>query len=163
MVLHYGSGASPQVPPTQSQARQCPTLAPQLLSLASQLCSAFTVEQATYNHVKIHHGYTNIIGLGDSSTWKLPFLNRYVYMFIAPLAVPILTPLVALGTCPRRLGTGCGVWEACDCPDLTPPKGPGLFGGITLTTPAPGGTLGCSKSRRCCACLGTTSAASTFC
>ncbi|XP_064251771.1 fatty acid desaturase 6 [Passer domesticus] len=61
-----------------------------------ELCSAFTVEQATYNHVKIHHGYTNIIGLGDSSTWKLPFLNRYVYMFMAPLAVPILTPLVAL-------------------------------------------------------------------
>ncbi|NXB29592.1 FADS6 desaturase, partial [Eulacestoma nigropectus] len=61
-----------------------------------ELCSAFTVEQATYNHVKIHHGYTNVIGLGDSSTWKLPFLNRYIYMFIAPLAVPILTPLVAL-------------------------------------------------------------------
>ncbi|NWZ98588.1 FADS6 desaturase, partial [Nesospiza acunhae] len=63
-----------------------------------ELCSAFTVEQATYNHVKIHHGYTNVIGLGDSSTWKLPFLNLnpYVYMFIAPLAVPILTPLVAL-------------------------------------------------------------------
>ncbi|NXP44226.1 FADS6 desaturase, partial [Heliornis fulica] len=61
-----------------------------------EFCSAFTVEQATYNHVKIHHGYTNVIGLGDSSTWKLPFLNRYVYMFIAPLAVPIITPLVAL-------------------------------------------------------------------
>ncbi|XP_009693169.1 PREDICTED: fatty acid desaturase 6, partial [Cariama cristata] len=61
-----------------------------------ELCSAFTAEQATYNHVKIHHGYTNVIGLGDSSTWKLPFLNRYVYMFIAPLAVPIITPLVAL-------------------------------------------------------------------
>ncbi|XP_075025827.1 fatty acid desaturase 6 isoform X2 [Calonectris borealis] len=61
-----------------------------------ELCSAFTAEQATYNHVKIHHGYTNIIGLGDSSTWKLPFLNRYIYMFIAPLAVPIITPLVAL-------------------------------------------------------------------
>lgn len=75
-----------------------------LLSLPSQLCSAFTVEQATYNHVKIHHGYTNVIGLGDSSTWKLPFLNRYVYMFIAPLAVPILTPLVALGRC----GAGYG-------------------------------------------------------
>ncbi|XP_068770031.1 fatty acid desaturase 6 isoform X5 [Struthio camelus] len=61
-----------------------------------ELCSAFTAEQATYNHVKIHHGYTNVIGLGDSSTWKLPFLNRYVYMFIAPLAVPVITPLVAL-------------------------------------------------------------------
>ncbi|XP_071429704.1 fatty acid desaturase 6 isoform X2 [Pithys albifrons albifrons] len=62
-----------------------------------ELCSAFTVEQGIYNHVKIHHGYTNVIGLGDSSTWKIPFLNCYVYMFIAPLAVPILTPLVALG------------------------------------------------------------------
>uniref|UniRef100_A0A8C6YKY9 Fatty acid desaturase 6 n=1 Tax=Nothoprocta perdicaria TaxID=30464 RepID=A0A8C6YKY9_NOTPE len=61
-----------------------------------ELCSAFTAEQATYNHVKLHHGYTNIIGLGDSSTWKLPFLNRYVYMFLAPLAVPVITPLVAL-------------------------------------------------------------------
>lgn len=88
--------------------------------------------------MKIHHGYTNVIGLGDSSTWKLPFLNRYVYMFIAPLAVPVLTPLVALGTCPRRLGTGCWVPGACDCQGLTPPKGPALFGGITLTTPVPG-------------------------
>uniref|UniRef100_A0A8C2UF26 Fatty acid desaturase 6 n=1 Tax=Coturnix japonica TaxID=93934 RepID=A0A8C2UF26_COTJA len=56
----------------------------------------FTAEQASYNHVKLHHGYTNVIGLGDSSTWKLPFLNRYIYMFIMPLAVPIITPLVAL-------------------------------------------------------------------
>lgn len=62
-----------------------------------QVCSAFTVEQGIYNHVKIHHAYTNVIGLGDSSSWKLPFLNRYVYMFIAPIAIPILTPLVALG------------------------------------------------------------------
>ncbi|OXB56262.1 hypothetical protein ASZ78_006445 [Callipepla squamata] len=46
--------------------------------------------------VSLHHGYTNVIGLGDSSTWKLPFLNRYIYMFVAPLAVPIITPLVAL-------------------------------------------------------------------
>lgn len=80
-----------------------------LLSLSSQLCSAFTAEQGTYNHVKMHHGYTNVIGLGDSSTWKVPFLNRYVYMFIAPLAVPIITPLVALGTCRSCLGMGCWV------------------------------------------------------
>ncbi|KFV59250.1 Fatty acid desaturase 6, partial [Gavia stellata] len=52
-----------------------------------QLCSAFTAEQATYNHVKIHHGYTNVIGLGDSSTWKLPFLNRHVYNLAAGAAV----------------------------------------------------------------------------
>ncbi|XP_048343674.1 fatty acid desaturase 6 [Sphaerodactylus townsendi] len=62
-----------------------------------EVCSAFTAEQGTYNHVKLHHGYTNVIGLGDSSTWKIPFLNRYVYMFIAPIAIPIITPLVAIG------------------------------------------------------------------
>uniref|UniRef100_A0A8D0GRA4 Fatty acid desaturase 6 n=1 Tax=Sphenodon punctatus TaxID=8508 RepID=A0A8D0GRA4_SPHPU len=62
-----------------------------------EICTAFTAEQATYNHVKIHHGYTNVIGLGDSSTWKFPFLNRYIYMFVAPVAIPVLTPLVAIG------------------------------------------------------------------
>lgn len=45
----------------------------------------------------MHHGYTNVVGLGDSSTWKVPSLNRYIYMFLAPLSIPILTPLVALG------------------------------------------------------------------
>lgn len=45
----------------------------------------------------MHHGYTNVVGLGDSSTWKMPLLNRYVYMFLGPLLIPILTPLVALG------------------------------------------------------------------
>uniref|UniRef100_G1SYQ2 Fatty acid desaturase 6 n=2 Tax=Oryctolagus cuniculus TaxID=9986 RepID=G1SYQ2_RABIT len=44
----------------------------------------------------MHHGYTNVVGLGDSSTWKLPCLNRYVYMFLAPFLVPIMTPLVAV-------------------------------------------------------------------
>lgn len=65
--------------------------------LLSQVCSTFTAEQGYYNHVKIHHSYTNVIGLGDSSTWKLPFLNRYIYMFIAPISVPIITPFVAIG------------------------------------------------------------------
>lgn len=45
----------------------------------------------------MHHAHTNVIGLGDSSTWKMPFLPRSVYLFIAPLAVPIITPLVAVG------------------------------------------------------------------
>ncbi|XP_008586490.1 PREDICTED: fatty acid desaturase 6 [Galeopterus variegatus] len=44
----------------------------------------------------MHHGYTNVVGLGDSSTWRLPCLNRYVYMFLAPLSLPIVTPLVAV-------------------------------------------------------------------
>ena len=45
----------------------------------------------------MHHGYTNVLGLGGSSTWRLPCLNRYVYMFLAPLLIPIITPLVAVG------------------------------------------------------------------
>lgn len=62
-----------------------------------QVCTAFPAEYAKYGHVKMHHGYTNVVGLGDSSTWKLPCLNRYVYMFLAPFLIPIVTPLVALG------------------------------------------------------------------
>lgn len=44
----------------------------------------------------MHHAHTNVIGLGDSSVWKVPFLPRIVYLFLAPLAVPVITPLVAL-------------------------------------------------------------------
>lgn len=63
------------------------------------MCTAFPAEDARYGHVKMHHGYTNVLGLGDSSTWRLPCLNRYVYMFLAPLLIPIITPLVAVGEC----------------------------------------------------------------
>ncbi|XP_022445388.1 fatty acid desaturase 6 isoform X2 [Delphinapterus leucas] len=77
-----------------------------------EVCTSFTAEHAKYGHVKMHHGYTNVLGLGDSSTWRLPCLNRYVYMFLAPLLIPIITPLVAverlreveLGTALRTLG-----------------------------------------------------------
>ncbi|XP_068385633.1 fatty acid desaturase 6 [Eschrichtius robustus] len=61
-----------------------------------EVCTSFTAEHAKYGHVKMHHGYTNVLGLGDSSTWRLPCLNRYVYMFLAPLLIPIITPLVAV-------------------------------------------------------------------
>ncbi|ELK12388.1 fatty acid desaturase 6 [Pteropus alecto] len=61
-----------------------------------EVCTAFPAEYAKYGHVKMHHGHTNVLGLGDSSTWRLPFLNRYVYMFLAPLLIPIITPLVAV-------------------------------------------------------------------
>ncbi|KAF7470791.1 hypothetical protein GHT09_017903 [Marmota monax] len=60
------------------------------------VCTAFTAEFGKFSHVNMHHGYTNVVGLGDSSTWKLPCLNRYVYMFLAPFLIPIITPLVAL-------------------------------------------------------------------
>ncbi|KAM4623413.1 fatty acid desaturase 6 [Polymixia lowei] len=62
-----------------------------------EICGSFTARAGVHAHIKMHHAHTNVIGLGDSSTWKAPFLPRNVYLFIAPLAVPIITPLVALG------------------------------------------------------------------
>ncbi|KAG7491218.1 hypothetical protein MATL_G00000580 [Megalops atlanticus] len=62
-----------------------------------EVCGSFTARAGVHAHVKMHHAHTNVIGLGDSSTWRLPFLPRTVYLFLAPLAVPIITPLVALG------------------------------------------------------------------
>lgn len=62
-----------------------------------EVCGSFSARAGVQAHVKMHHAHTNVIGLGDSSTWKIPFLPRSVYLFIAPLAVPIITPIVALG------------------------------------------------------------------
>ncbi|KAF7659899.1 hypothetical protein LDENG_00291600 [Lucifuga dentata] len=61
-----------------------------------EICSSFSARMGVQGHIKMHHAHTNVIGLGDSSVWKVPFLPRTVYLFIAPLAVPIITPLVAL-------------------------------------------------------------------
>ena len=48
------------------------------------------------SHIKMHHPHTNIIGLGDSSIWKVPQLSRIQYMFFGPLFLPALTPVIAL-------------------------------------------------------------------
>ncbi|XP_026887503.2 fatty acid desaturase 6 [Electrophorus electricus] len=61
-----------------------------------EVCGSFTARAGVRAHVKMHHAHTNVIGLGDSSTWKVPFLPRSVYLFIAPLALPIITPIVAM-------------------------------------------------------------------
>ncbi|XP_064601160.1 fatty acid desaturase 6-like [Liolophura sinensis] len=61
-----------------------------------ELIGSFSANLGYSIHVIGHHTHTNIIGLGDSSMWKAPFLPRYVYMFVAPLLVPALTPLFAL-------------------------------------------------------------------
>lgn len=47
-------------------------------------------------HIKCHHPHTNIIGLGDSSTFRAPFVPSMLYMFVTPLLMPVLTPLVAI-------------------------------------------------------------------
>ncbi|XP_059180464.1 fatty acid desaturase 6-like [Centropristis striata] len=61
-----------------------------------EICGSFSARAGVHGHIKMHHAHTNVIGLGDSSVWKVPCLPRTVYLFIAPLAVPIITPLVAL-------------------------------------------------------------------
>uniref|UniRef100_A0A8C4TJG5 Fatty acid desaturase 6 n=2 Tax=Erpetoichthys calabaricus TaxID=27687 RepID=A0A8C4TJG5_ERPCA len=89
----------------------------------TEVCGSFSAKAGVDAHVKLHHAHTNIIGLGDSSTWKLPFLPRYIYLFMAPLAVPIITPIVAVGLlkdyspglalrtiCTILLGLGAHYW-----------------------------------------------------
>lgn len=65
--------------------------------LSAQICGSFSAQAGIQGHIKMHHAHTNVIGLGDSSVWKVPFLPRIVYLFMAPLAVPVITPIVALG------------------------------------------------------------------
>ncbi|XP_057710789.1 fatty acid desaturase 6 [Corythoichthys intestinalis] len=61
-----------------------------------EVCSSFSARAAQRAHINLHHPHTNVIGLGDSSTWKLPRLPRLVYLFLAPLTLPIVTPVAAL-------------------------------------------------------------------
>nr|XP_019965534.1 PREDICTED: fatty acid desaturase 6 [Paralichthys olivaceus] len=61
-----------------------------------EICGSFSATAGVQGHIKMHHAHTNIIGLGDSSVWKVPFLSRSLYLFVAPLSVPVITPLVAL-------------------------------------------------------------------
>lgn len=71
------------------------TLQNMLSHFVSDICGSFSADLGYDIHIKVHHPHTNIIGLGDSSTWKMPFLSRYMYMFVGPLFVPVITiPLV---------------------------------------------------------------------
>ncbi|XP_060073024.1 fatty acid desaturase 6-like [Ylistrum balloti] len=64
--------------------------------LCSDIAGTFPSDAAYDIHIKNHHPHTNIIGLGDSSTWKIPFLPAYLYMYVAPLLVPVITIPVSL-------------------------------------------------------------------
>lgn len=57
---------------------------------------AYSYAKAMETHILIHHPHTNVIGLGDSSSWRAPFLPRYIYLFLAPHLVPLITPWVAV-------------------------------------------------------------------
>ena len=64
--------------------------------LFSEVCGGFTFEGAEDMHIKVHHPYTNIIGLGDSSTWRAPNLDRVSYFFLAPLFLPLVSPFFSV-------------------------------------------------------------------
>lgn len=61
-----------------------------------EFCGQFSEEMAYDIHIRQHHPYTNIIGIGDSSTWKAPFVPRYLYMFVTPWIMPLLSPVVSV-------------------------------------------------------------------
>ena len=61
-----------------------------------EFCGQFSEELAYDIHIREHHPHTNIIGRGDSNTWKAPFVPRYMYMFMAPWVMPALIPLVSV-------------------------------------------------------------------
>lgn len=56
----------------------------------------FTEAGSYEAHIQYHHPYTNVIGLGDSSSWKVPQLDRYSYLFFAPIFLHLTYPLVAV-------------------------------------------------------------------
>ncbi|KAM4664150.1 fatty acid desaturase 6 isoform 1-T3 [Discoglossus pictus] len=75
---------------------QSPTLGRLWATFFIEVCSSLPVACGEQGHVKLHHGHTNVIGSGDSSIWKAPALSCWVYMFLAPLTLPILTILAGL-------------------------------------------------------------------
>ncbi|CAH3117228.1 unnamed protein product [Porites lobata] len=60
-----------------------------------EIWGGFTVEGSYEAHIQFHHPYTNVIGLGDSSSWAA-FLCRDTYLFIEPLFLQLLYPVVGL-------------------------------------------------------------------
>ena len=59
-----------------------------------EIWGGFSEEASREIHIQVHHPYTNVIGLGDSSSWRAPFLDRNTYLFFAPLFLPLFnTPI----------------------------------------------------------------------
>ena len=61
--------------------------------ICSDYWGTFSADVSNSIHIKVHHPHTNIIGLGDSSTWRAPFLPRFLYMFLSPILAYILVQL----------------------------------------------------------------------
>ena len=61
-----------------------------------EIWGGFTEEGCYEAHIQLHHPYTNVIGLGDSSSWRAPYLDRNTYLFVAPLFMQLLYPMIGL-------------------------------------------------------------------
>ena len=61
-----------------------------------EIWGGFTEEGSYEAHIQLHHPYTNVIGLGDSSSWRAPFLGRNTYLFFAPLFMQLFYPVIGL-------------------------------------------------------------------
>lgn len=61
-----------------------------------EIWGGFTEEGSCEAHLQLHHPYTNVIGFGDSSSWRAPFLERNMYLFIAPLFMTLFYPIIGL-------------------------------------------------------------------
>jgi len=72
----------------------------------------FPYDVAMEAHAKLHHPHTNIIGLGDSSSWKVPQLGRELYMFIAPLMLPLASPLIGIKETLAVVGKDPSKWKS---------------------------------------------------
>lgn len=77
---------------------QSPQLNRLICFFVSDFIGSFSADVGYDIHIRVHHPHTNIVGLGDSSTWKAPFLPNFIYMFLAPFLTPILVVLVSLQT-----------------------------------------------------------------
>ncbi|KAI8735453.1 fatty acid desaturase 6 [Biomphalaria glabrata] len=64
--------------------------------VCTDFIGTFSADVGYSIHVKCHHPHTNIIGLGDSSTFRASFVPSVLYMFVTPLLMPVLTPAVAM-------------------------------------------------------------------
>ena len=82
-----------------------PTLNWALNVFCVEFCGGFTADGGYNIHVKMHHPYTNVIGLGDSSSWRVTFLDRFSYLFIAPNFIPIIFPFVSQTLIPNGYQT----------------------------------------------------------
>jgi len=64
--------------------------------IVSDFFGTFSTDVGWDIHIRVHHPHTNIIGLGDSSTWRAPFVPNFLYMFVTPLLTPFMVGLVSL-------------------------------------------------------------------